>query len=255
MPDINRYAADGYAAGAQAYVKGRPDYPAVADWLGDDLALSPGKVALDLGAGTGKFLPHLRATGAAVIAVEPVAQMLDQLMAGNPGVDVRQGSAEHIPLADAAVDAVVCAQSFHWFATKAALAEIRRVLKPGGVLGLIWNVRDESVAWVAELTDIMTPYEGDAPRYRTLPWHHVFPDPGFGPLAERRFPHGHTGAPDEVIRDRILSVSFIAALPAQDREHVRAQLDSLIVATPDLAGKSQVTFPYVTAAYHCRKGE
>jgi len=43
------------------------------------------------------------------------------------------------------LDAVVCAQAFHWFATREALAEIRRVLQPGGMLGLIWNVRDETV--------------------------------------------------------------------------------------------------------------
>lgn len=122
------------------------------------------------------------------------------------------------------------------------------------MLGLIWNVRDESVPWVAELTAIMTPYEGAAPRYRTLAWREPFPADGFGPLAERRFPHGHTGAPDDVIVDRILSVSFIAALPSGDRDQVRAQLHGLIDATPSLAGKSQVTFPYVTTAYHCRKG-
>ena len=76
MRHIHRYAADGFAAGAQSYAKGRPDYPhVVVDWLKDDLGLSTGKVGLDLGAGTGKFVPYLRATGAGVVAVEPVAEM------------------------------------------------------------------------------------------------------------------------------------------------------------------------------------
>jgi len=108
-----------------------------------------------------------------------------------------------------------------WFATEAVLAEIRRVLKPRGMLGLIWNVRDESVAWVAELTAIMAPYEGDVPRYHTQEWRRVFPDSGFGPLIERSFRHDHVGAPDDVIINRILSVSFIAALSLQDRQRVR----------------------------------
>ena len=146
MAAIHQAAAEGYTAKAEAYIRGRPEYPAaVQDWLRDDLALGAGKTVLDLGAGTGKFLPHLRATGAAVIAVEPVPAMRAQLTQRNPGIEAMAGTAEDIPLADGAVDAIVCAQAFHWFANPAALAEIHRVLKPGGALGLIWNVRDESV--------------------------------------------------------------------------------------------------------------
>src|SRR5215472_10267221 len=119
--DIHHSAAGGYAVTA-AYVKGRPDYPPeVDDWLRGDLALGKGKIALDLGAGTGKFLPHLRRTDATVVAVEPVRAMLAQLVDLHAGIEAKQGSAEHIPLADASVDAVVCAQSFHWFANANAL--------------------------------------------------------------------------------------------------------------------------------------
>jgi len=104
-------------------------------WLRDDLALGKGKVALDLGAGTGKFLAYLRNTEATVIAVEPVPAMLAQLVNLHPGVEARQGSAERIPLADSSVDAVVCAQSFHWFANINALSEIRRILKRAAFSG------------------------------------------------------------------------------------------------------------------------
>lgn len=247
-------ASHGFSAGAATYAAGRPDYPAqIAEWLRDDLGLGPGRTALDLGAGTGKFLPLLRAAGARLVAVEPVAAMRERLAADHPDVDAREGSAERIPLPDASLDAIVCAQSFHWFATRAALSEMRRVLKVGGALGLIWNVRDESVDWVAALTRIVAPYEGDAPRFASGRWRDVFPAEGFGPLAERRFAHAHVGAPERVIVDRVLSTSFIAALPSAQRDLVAARVRGLIAATPALAGRREVAFPYETRAYACRR--
>jgi SAM-dependent methyltransferase len=254
MAEIHQAAAEGYTAKAEAYIRGRPEYPAeVQDWLRDDLALKAGKTVLDLGAGTGKFLPHLSATGALVIAVEPVPAMRAQLIERNPGIEAKPGTAEQIPLPDGAVDAIVCAQAFHWFANSAALAEIHRVLKLGGALGLIWNVRDESVAWVAALTRIMAPYEAGTPRYHTKEWRRLFPAEGFGPLRERHFPNAHTGPAEQVILDRILSVSFIAALPPAGQNGVAAQIQALIAATPELAGNGEVTFPYDTAAFSCTK--
>ena len=254
MSDIHRSAAEGFTASAAKYVQGRPDYPAeLDDWLRSDLALSPGKVVLDLGAGTGKFVPHLLRTGASVVAIEPVAAMLAQLIQMNPGVDAKQGSAEAIPLAAASVDAVVCAQSFHWFAHKEALAEIGRVLKPGGVLGLIWNVRDERIAWVAELRRIFDAHAGDAPRFHTQAWRGVFPAEGFDQIRERQVAHGHTGSPQHVILDRVLSTSFIAALCAAERQRIAEQVWELISTTSELAGKTEVTMPYVTATYSWRK--
>ncbi|CAH2771766.1 MAG: SAM-dependent methyltransferase [uncultured Caballeronia sp.] len=137
-------------------MRGRPDYPPeIADWLRDQLGLRAGTTIVDLGAGTGKFTPRLISTGAKVIAAEPVAAMLGKLSAALPQVETHAGTADSIPLPDASVDAVVCAQSFHWFSTHAALAEILRVLKPGGKLGLIWNLRDASVPWVVRLDVIV----------------------------------------------------------------------------------------------------
>jgi SAM-dependent methyltransferase len=254
MANIHHAAAEGFAAGAANYVAGRPEYPPeIEQWLAHDLGLMEGKVALDLGAGTGKFSPRLLATGATVIAVEPVAAMLDQLMRHYPGVEAKSGSAENIPLPTASVDAVVCAQSFHWFATHETLQEIHRVLTPGGAFGLIWNVRDDTVPWVAALTGIMKPFEGDTPRFHSKKWRAVFPAEGFTPLRERRFKNWHSGPPEQVIVDRILSVSFIAALPPDRQQQVAAQLREVIAETPELAGKAQVTFPYETLAFVTNK--
>src|SRR5262249_26246894 len=152
MTKLHVAAATGFEAGADAYARGRPDYPEALDgWLRDMLGLGSGKAAMDLGAGTGKFTPRLLGTGATVMAVEPVDAMRARLAHDLPEVRALRGPAEAIPADDASFDAIVCAQAFHWFATPTALAEIRRVLKPGGTLGLVWNLRDFSVDWVAAL--------------------------------------------------------------------------------------------------------
>ncbi len=246
---IHAAAAQGFEADAAGYARGRPDYPAALDaWLRDALALGPETVVVDLGAGTGKFLPRLCTTGARIVAIEPVDAMRARLVDAHPDVEVHAGSAEAMPLADASIDAVVCAQAFHWFANGDALAEIRRVLKPGGRLALVWNVRDESVPWVRRLTAIVNAHEGATPRFHTGAWRQVFPADGFGPLEETRFRHVHVGPPDEVVVDRFLSVSFIAALPIDERRAVEAQLRRLIANEPSFAGRGTIEFPYETLA-------
>lgn len=249
---MHEAAAKGFAKEAQAYARGRPEYPVALDrWLRDELKLDETRTVIDLGAGTGKFTRRLLTTGANIIAVEPVQEMLTQLTHAVPTVAARSGTAEDIPVNDGAVDAVVCAQAFHWFATNAALREIRRVLRPGGYLGLVWNLRDESVDWAVAMTAIMAPYEGDAPRYRSGEWRKLFPAEGFGPLREQHFSHGHTGPPQQVIVDRVLSVSFIAALPRPVQHIVTARLRDLIATTPALSGREEVTVPYETVAFSC----
>jgi SAM-dependent methyltransferase len=251
---VHRTAEQGFSAAADSFVRGRPDYPPeLADWLRKDLGLGPGTKVVDLGAGTGKFTPRLLETGAHVIAVEPVEKMLDKLAAALPQVDALEGRATAIPLPDASVDAVVCAQAFHWFATAEALAEIRRVLKPGGKLGLVWNVRDERVGWVARFGEIVNRLEGDTPRYHHGAWRKVFPCEGFGPLNEQHFGHVHRGDPEDVIITRAKSVSFIAALAPERREEVVEELRALIAGEAALRGQAEVEFPYETAAFYVVK--
>jgi SAM-dependent methyltransferase len=252
---VHHSAAAGYKTGADTYVRGRPDYPPpVADWLAATLGLNADKAVVDLGAGTGKFTGRLVATGAQVIAVEPVAQMLEKLSEAFPEVLAVSGTATDLPLPDASVDVVICAQAFHWFASTEALTEIARVLKPGGKLGLVWNLRDTRVSWVPKLDAIVNALEGDTPRYYTGAWRRAFPHPAFGPLKEQRFSHGHTGSPEDVIFNRVRSTSFVAALPAVERAKVDEQIRALIAAEPDLRGRDVVTVPYETAAFVAVKG-
>lgn len=251
---IHPSASEGFAAKAALYVQGRPDYPdAIIGWLRERLDLNAGKSVVDLGAGTGKFTACLQKTGAHIIAIEPVRQMREKLMQSLPGVEAREGTAQAIPCPDASVDAVICAQAFHWFATRPALAEILRVLKLGGKLGLIWNMRDERADWVARLTEIIAPYGGDAPRFAEGTWKSVFPFDGLSPLQEDIFEHAHTGSAENVIVNRVRSTSFIAALPAEEEAKVVAQIRALIASTPALAGQETVTVPYTTLAYSAQK--
>jgi len=253
MTEIHGAAQAGYAAEAERYAMGRPEYPAaLLPWLHEDLGLSAGRSVVDLGAGTGKFTGLLLQTGAEVTAVEPVAAMRAQLLARHPALKAVEGRAEDMPLASASVDAIVCAQAFHWFANLSALTEMHRVLKPGGRLGLVWNVRDESVDWMAAVTAIITPFEDDAPRYYKGDWRKPFERfAGFGPLVMHSVEHLHVGPPAEVILNRFLSVSFIAALDAERKANVAAQLQELIAHHPALKAQETVVVRYRTEAFTC----
>ena len=155
MDELHARRARSFGAVATAYAQHRPDYPdqAVA-WALESLP-NGGRV-LDLAAGTGKLTEAMLRCGVpatAVLAVEPDDGMRAELSRRLPEITVRPGSAEQIPAREAAVDAVLVGQAFHWFAPDQALGEIARVLRPGGVLAALGNNEDDSVDWVVQLTE------------------------------------------------------------------------------------------------------
>ncbi|MFB3738133.1 MAG: class I SAM-dependent methyltransferase [Candidatus Velamenicoccus archaeovorus] len=254
MSGIHPAAARGFEAVADAYERGRPGYPAAAvAHLIEVLRIVPGATVLDLGAGTGKLTALLEPTGADVVAVEPVDAMRSTLERRVPRARALAGAAEAIPLEDGSVDAATVAQAFHWFDGDRALTELARVLRPDGRLGLVWNVRDQSVDWVATITRILDPYAGDAPRHRSGRWREAFDrTSAFGPLRVERFPFAHRTTPDGLV-DRVLSTSFIGALEPEERALVRDRVLELTRTHPQLAGRGRFDFPYVTEVWWCER--
>ncbi len=252
--EIHEAAAHGFASAASAYEEGRPTYPtgAVAR-LARELHLGPGRLVLDLAAGTGKLTALLVGTGATVLAVEPVAEMRAVLEQALPGVGALPGTAEAIPLAAGSVDAVTVGQAFHWFRADEALAEIHRVLRPGGGLALLWNARDTNVGWVARLTEIMEPHRGDAPSHLSDARLVAFERTTlFGPLSHAESRHVHRLSPGGVVA-RIASVSFVATLPEAERERVLAEVRNLLATDPETRGRGELELPYRTDVYWAKR--
>jgi SAM-dependent methyltransferase len=254
---IHAAAAVGFERGAGAYERARPSYPAAAvDLIVRECALAPGRTVCDLAAGTGKLTRLLVPSGAEVLAVEPVAAMRDQLEAAVPGVVALDGTAEAIPLGDASVDAVTVAQAFHWFDPDQALAEIRRVLRAGGHLVLIWNVRDERVDWVRRFTELIVERGGGRPY---TPYHQLASGEAmtadhddvvrrsgqFGDVATAWFPNPQEVTLDDVVA-RAASTSFVSALDDAPRIELLDEVRELVGTHPDVAGRERFAFPHET---------
>jgi SAM-dependent methyltransferase len=148
---------------AELYERVRPGYPAEAvTWFLPADAPARGELRIaDVGTGTGKLTDALIGPGREVVAVDPDPAMLEVLAAKHPEVRTVAGAAEHLPFDDDAFDAVTFGQSWHWVDPSRGSAEVARVLRPGGVLGLFWNIRDAREPWVAELADILDHQSAD----------------------------------------------------------------------------------------------
>jgi SAM-dependent methyltransferase len=238
---IHRAAREGFSRAAEAYERGRPGYPSAA--VRHVLDRLPAQAdVLDLAAGTGKLTRPLLSAGLRVVAVEPVAEMRAALPSSARALE---GTAEAIPLGDGTVDGVVVGQAFHWFDGDAALAEIHRVLRPGGLLALIWNRRmDDPLN--REIDALIEPLRGDAPRHRARAWRAAFERTTlFDPLEEAEF-ESEQRLDADGLEARIASISYVAALDPAERT-------ALLSRARALAGDAQVVLPYRTEVHVTRR--
>ncbi len=209
---------------AEEYEAARAGYPPE---LLDLLPVEAGATVLDLGAGTGKLTRVLVDRYARVIAVEPLDNMRAILERVVPEAEALAGSAEAIPLPDASVDAVFVAQAFHWFATDDAVAEIARVLRPGGVFADVWNETEEPFplpeAYLARINEIFSERTGAEDDVRE----EVIRRGPFGELHRDSVLHEQLQTRDSVLVF-MRSVSYVAKLPDDERDELMAELGSLL---------------------------
>lgn len=237
--------ANSFGQAAQIYEESRPSYPReVVEWL---VPASAQRV-LDIGAGTGKFTRLLRREDREVIAVDPSREMLEVLAAQASGIETLVGTAERIPLPDESVDAVTFAQSWHWVDPEHGVPEVARVLKPGGILGLIWNSRDDRVDWVRELG--LTMGTKDA----------------YSPASLEDYP---IGAPFDVAEtmelewaqqlDRagiltlVRSRSYFLVKTPEEQAATLRDVEALLDRHPEIERDGVIELPYVTQAFRFRR--
>jgi SAM-dependent methyltransferase len=240
--------AKAFGAVAAAYDVGRPTFPRDAlTWI-----LGPGRglQVLDLGAGTGKLAAVAAELGHDVIAVDPSQEMLE-VCRRRSGIDTMVGAAESIPLAHASVDAVIVGQAFHWFDHARALPEIARVLRPNGVLGLLWNNADTVVPWVRRIFQVIQGDDvGGSDRFDPVPildQSNLFTPPEFV-----RFRHWHD-LNREGLRQLAQSHSRVAILKDTRRDQVLDQIELIYehTARPPEA----LRMPYFTDCFRAHPSE
>jgi MOSC domain-containing protein YiiM len=170
--------------------------------------------------------------------------MRAKLLAAVPGVEAIEGTAERIPLANHSIDAVVAGQAFHWFDGVRAMSEIRRVLRPGGALGLIWQSRNPTRPWIERLNEIIDRLSGENPRFRSGAWREAFERVAlFEPFGKASFEQVHRLTPETVV-DRVASISYIAAAPEVRRREILDAVRELLATDPDTAGAEVIELPY-----------
>lgn len=228
-----------FGSEAAAYERGRPSYPPEAvDWLLNPGAGGPVRDVLDLGAGTGKLTSRLVERGLNVVAVDPITELLDVLRTTLPDTPALLGTAEQIPLPDNSVDAVLVAQAWHWFDPGRAVAEVARVLRTGGRLGLLWNVRDERLGWVKEFGRIVG-QEHDWANATV-----VLPDP-FTDVQTHQVEWTNYVTPQALI-DYVASRSYCITSPADVRTRTLDEVRTLLSTHPALAASEGIALPYIT---------
>jgi len=226
-----------FALVADAYERGRPEYtPAVVGAMAAELRVGTTDPVLDLAAGTGKLTRALVECGLDVTAVEPQAELRGLLAAAVGPERVVEGLAEAIPAADDWFAAITVADAFHWFDQQPALAEMRRVLRPGGGLAVLSTTPDWSGAsWAHDVGSLIVASRPDHPHFDGPPWSDaVRAAPGWGAPWEVRVTYWQPGRPER-IADWVTSMSWVAGMPADKRADMLEQVEAIVAAgeTPE----------------------
>ena len=203
---------------------------------------------MEIGAGTGALTRDLVARGLAVTAVEPDPHMRAVLEERVPGADVRAGHAEDLPAGDGEVDVVMGAQMWHWVRLEEAVAEVARVLRPGGTLGLLWNLRDENVPWMAELGRVFGGEDGHRGGSRVQ----MPAGAPFTATAARDFRWSQDLAPADVV-DLVATRSHVQVLPDGERAALLARVADFVDSHPAVAGRDRIVIPYVTSCWRATR--
>ncbi|HEY1625254.1 MAG TPA: class I SAM-dependent methyltransferase [Streptosporangiaceae bacterium] len=245
---------------AAAYAENRPSYAdAAIRWCLEPVSTGgrPPTVA-DLGAGTGILTAAIARLGVDVTAIEPDHGMLAELRRQLPGIRAEQGSAEAIPLPDASVDAVLVGQALHWFDLTVALPEIARVLVPGGVLAALWNVDDDRVAWVAELSEMSRRQASNT----LLRWREGYGRSQqeaalrtgsslFSAAGTAEFSNGQVRTADSLVAT-IATHSHLLVMEPTGREALLTQISDFLRGQPETAN-GEFTLPLLTVAVRATK--
>jgi SAM-dependent methyltransferase len=242
--ELRARRAGSFGAQAEQYAEHRPDYPdAAIDWVLPDGVSD----VLDLAAGTGKLTGSLLARGLTVAAVEPDPAMLGELRKRFPGATALTGRAEQIPLDDCSVNAVVVGQAFHWFDVPKALAEIGRVLRPGGRIGALWNQEDDRVSWVSGFD----PMAGTGVS-RGWPYPAPLPDhPLFDPFERREFAHS-VRRTAETLMAMVGTQSHMLVAADEERAAINDRLLGYLRAQPETS-HGEFDLPLRTFTYRANR--
>ncbi len=256
-----------FDAWADQYDRYRPTYPRpLFELIARELALPARPSVADLGAGTGRASIAMAERGWRVTAVEPGRRMLDVLRAraAEAGVEVAvvQAIAESTGLETASVDLVTAAQAFHWFDKRAALAEMARIVRPGGGIALFWNVRDETRSpFVAAYHRLLERYGGVAEsRYmpaggssgRAETAAALSVAEGFDAPVLHELWHEERGTADGFIATAF-TASYVQALSPEQQTRFRDEVTALLQRQPLAAGDAPLAIPYRVDCWLARR--
>ncbi|WP_028295620.1 class I SAM-dependent methyltransferase [Olivibacter sitiensis] len=150
---------------ADKYDKFRPAYPVeMMDFLRQELGVTPNMTVAEIGAGTGIFTEQLAQWGCTIYAVEPNVEMRHKAGAHLEALancHLMNGEAERTGLPDHAIDLIVCAQAFHWFDFDKTRIEFERIIRQGGAVAIIWNMRSNMSAFEREYEKVLEAFSTD----------------------------------------------------------------------------------------------